>query len=213
MPPLKDLTGQRFGRFVVIERGEDKLRSNGLVRPRWLCRCDCGAVRLVLGDSLRSGKSKSCGCLKDDVAKLTHTTHNLSNHPLYKIWYDMKRRCTNVNTSRYCDYGGRGIQVCSSWDTDFLSFYEWSYANGYKPGLQIDRIDNDGNYCPENCRWSTQMEQANNTRKNVRWTYNGKTQTIAQWASELGMNPITLRDRVNRYGWSIERALTEVVRK
>ena len=137
--------------------------------------------------------------------------HGLRRHPLYGIWNAMNQRCNNPNVGAYPHYGGRGIKVCEEWGS-FEAFYKWSVANGWAEGLSIDRIDNDGNYCPENCRWTDIYTQANNTSSNRFITYNGKTQTEAQWAKELGMNKYTLSSRINLRGWSIERAFTQPVR-
>lgn len=137
--------------------------------------------------------------------------HGLRGHPLYYVWNMMNQRCNNPNNKAYCYYGGRGIKVCEEWSS-FEAFYDWSMKNGWKMGLSIDRIDNDGNYCPKNCRWTDRCTQANNTSANRFITYNGKTQTEAQWAKELGMNKNTLSSRINLRGWSIERAFTQPVR-
>ena len=137
----------------------------------------------------------------------------LRGHRLYPIWSGMKDRCLNKNNKRYSSYGGRGIEVCKEWQQSFRAFLRWAMANGYEEGLSIDRIDNDGNYCPENCRWATAKEQANNKRWNHLITYNGKTQTMKEWAEELGIKLSTLSQRINSYRWSDEKALTTPVRK
>lgn len=125
---------------------------------------------------------------------------------LYHIWEDMKHRCNNSRNGRFSSYGGRGIRVCPEWQSDYLSFYTWAMAAGYSSKLTIDRIDVNGNYSPENCRWATSKEQGNNRRTNVMLTYQGQTQSIAMWAEDLGMTYATLRNRIKR-GWPTERAL------
>ena len=125
----------------------------------------------------------------------------------------MKTRCTNPNHEAYHNYGGRGISICDEWMNDFQAFYDWAMANGYSDDLSIDRIDNDGNYCPENCRWATDKEQCNNQRSNHLITYNGKTQTIKQWAADLGIKRVTLQARLTRYHWDVEKALTTTQKK
>lgn len=160
-PPsrLKDITGQRFGRLTVIEQAESKNNH-----ARWVCKCDCGNKRIVYGSSLFSGETKSCGCWnKDKMLK-----HNLTDTKLAHIWSQIKQRCFQKNCKAYKNYGGRGITVCDEWKNDFLTFYNWSIKNGYKENLSIDRIDNDGNYCPENCRWVEDDTQRRNKRTNIK---------------------------------------------
>lgn len=138
--------------------------------------------------------------------------HGKRNTRLYRIWLQMKNRCYNENTERYSDYGGRGISVCDEWKNNFQTFYDWSMSNGYDEHLTIDRIDNDGNYSPENCRWSTVQEQVRNTRSNVLLTLNGETHCVAEWSEITGIKETTIRSRI-RYGWNTERILTNPARK
>lgn len=124
------------------------------------------------------------------------------------IWHSMIGRCTNPERPQYHNYGGRGISVCERWSRSFESFYDWSIENDYEIGLSIDRIDNDKGYSPDNCRWVTMKEQNNNTRSNRIITFEGKTQTMAEWADEVGIKYACLEARINRLGWSLERALS-----
>lgn len=127
---------------------------------------------------------------------------------LYNVWKSMKQRCFDVNCKSFRDYGGRGIYVCNEWSSDFLSFYNWAMNNGYKPTLTIDRVDNDGIYCPENCRWVSNSVQQSNKRNNHLLTYNGKTMTMAQWSAETGIKYQKIKDRIGRCGWSVDKTLS-----
>lgn len=194
MAKMVDISGQRFGRLTVLHV-EGKYRS----AISWKCLCDCGKQTTVNGVSLRNGNTKSCGCLQRD----RRITHGNSSHPLWKVWSNMLQRCNNPSSISYKNYGLRGIRVCQEW-LNFDAFLEDMYAS-YQPGLQLDRIDNDGNYCKENCRWSTVTENLRNTRGNRKITYKGATKTISEWAESEGYNYQTLYARLAR-GWSVDEA-------
>ncbi len=206
-----DLLGQRFGRLEVIARNG----VNAYGAAMWLCRCDCGNTVTKRGSALRSNHTKSCGCLHDELSSMRitkqNTVHGMSNTRLYEIWIDMKKRCHNINHWAYSRYGERGIAVCKEWQI-FEPFYKWAIANGYSDNLSIDRIDNDGNYEPSNCRWASRKVQANNKSNNVRYKYEDNNYTISELSDMFGISYQTLRSRIENYGWSVEKALTTHVR-
>lgn len=193
------LTGMAFGHLCVIEFAHTYKGHS-----YWLCRCDCGRYSIARGSHLKTGNVSSCGCKKGNI------THGESKTRLYSVWNGMKDRCRNVNSPEYHRYGGRGISVCEEWE-NYETFREWALSHGYAPNLSIDRKDNDGNYNPENCRWATAKEQANNTSKTRFIVLDGERHSVSEWARKLGINQSTLSMRLNKYGWSAEKALrTEV---
>jgi hypothetical protein len=183
---VNDLTGKRFGRLTVIG-----VEDNGKRHTYYACQCDCGNVKVIRADALIGGCTVSCGCKKKEQDRVNLTanhSHKMSGTRLYNIWVGLKGRCNNPNDARYDRYGGRGISVCEEWDKSFQSFYDWAISNGYSDELTIDRIDNDGNYEPSNCKWSTTAEQARNTRRNVYIKYNGEVYIITDLSKKLGID-------------------------
>lgn len=208
MGAMIDKTGMRFGRLTVL-REAPRIEPG---RPRWVCQCDCGTIVTVDSRSLSPKRTKSCGCINSERARklaLDHITHGQTKTRLYNIWYNMRNRCNKKSAVDYCRYGGRGIEVCEAWQNSFTPFFEWAMANGYRDDLTLDRIDNNGNYCPENCRWADSETQNNNRRSNHYITYSGETLTVSQWARRLGINKVTLQSRLSKYGWSVQKTFTE----
>ena len=197
--PLKDLTGFSFGSLTVLRLGESK--GNGAV---WLCQCKCGTQKEIRASDLVFSSVNSCGCEQKIRRSAALTKHGMTHTRTYSIWTNMKTRCRT-----HIDYAGRGIKVCDEW----LKFDNFLADMGVSPdNMSLDRIDVNGNYEKANCRWVTHKEQMNNTRSNVFIDWNGKTQTIPQWAEEIGMQSETLRARL-KYGWSVEDALTRPLKQ
>lgn len=196
MPKARDITGQRFGRLLVISKGPNSQGKNRLTQ--WNCVCDCGAARLVSTMNLVRGRAKSCGCLHKEIVAKSKTKHGMVNSGAYKSWAAMWGRCTIKTNGSYRNYGARGVVICERWKS-FENFYE---DMGDRPeGMTLDRFPNsDGDYEPGNCRWATRQEQDSNKRTNVYVTWNGKTQTYSQWARELNSDPGVLRSRYLKFG-------------
>lgn len=198
MGELIDLTGKRFGRLIVISYfGSVATNSHGRKASRWRCVCDCGEEMIVRGNSLATGKTRSCGCLQRENVLIINIKHGYTGSSIYRSWQHMKARCLNPKDDDFKHYGGRGIKVCSRWIDSFEAFLE---DMGEKPkGLTIERIDNNKGYSPENCKWATQKEQTRNTRRNRMICYKGITMCLADWADWSGIGRATLAYRLNRY--------------
>ena len=193
---VHDLTGQKFGLLTVIGLAETDTR-----KTYWVCKCDCGNMKTVRSDSLLCGAIKSCGCIKrkqDEVNLTKNHRHKMSGTRIYSEWQGMKGRCYNKGSARYADWGGRGIEVCEQWRNSFESFYTWAMANGYQDNLTIDRIDNNGNYCPENCRWVGQQEQCRNRRSNINITIGNSTRTLMEWCEISQVDYTNVNARYHR---------------
>lgn len=205
MPKL-NLTGQKFNNLTVLHESPPHKTLGGKLCRKWFCQCDCGNYVNVIQDKLRNNRTKSCGCLKKKVAAENgkkSSTHGMSNHPLYPIWNSMIYRCNNIKCKEYKFYGGRGIKVCQRW-LDVKNFIE--DMKNRPEGASLDRIDNDGDYSLNNCRWSTQSEQSRNRRTNINFTIDGITKCLTDWANDCGVDPKLASQRVKN-GWTIEQAL------
>lgn len=207
----KPESGETFGRLTVRNC---YLKDFGTYRKTVAeCVCSCGKASTVTVSLLRRGKTLSCGCLQRERASEANKSHGKSKTPLFRKWHRMIARCLYPSTKDWERYGGRGIKVCDDWIESFEAFESWCLDHGYMPHLELDRIDNDGNYCPENCRFVTKTENANNTRTNRRITIDGVTKTISQWSREVGISASVISNRLKR-GWSeIEAVTTPLVKR
>lgn len=179
---MDTIINKRFGKLIVIKEAEGKF-----IRKHYVCKCDCGNISIVQDCNLKQGRTKSCGCSKKEFCSKASQKHGYVDTRLHNCWMRMRARCHNKNGKRYKDYGGRGITVCDEWQ-EFLPFYNWSMANGYKDNLTIDRIDVNGNYEPSNCRWVTMEEQQKNKRNTIKYTYKGEEYTTSEIAKKLGLS-------------------------
>lgn len=207
---FKDLTGLIFGRLTVIG-------FFGVVKKesKWYCKCECGRVVAPYSSNLKRLLTSSCGCLEDESRISTHTIHGhlkgKSRSRTYSTWSSMKKRCYSENDINYPNYGGRGIQVCDRW---LRSFEDFLSDMGERPPLMtIDRIDNNGNYEPKNCRWATIKQQRNNRSNNRVIEIDGISNTMAQWTELLGVSDSTIANRIDVLGWDVKKALTKPVRQ
>ncbi len=192
-PHYTDIAGERFGRLLAIERIDGK----------WLCECDCGNKTMVNFSSLNRGDTKSCGCIKRELVSKKNTTHGYSKTPTYNTWRAMKERCENPGNKRYHEYHDRGITVCDEWH----SFENFLRDMGKRPeGTTLERLDNDLGYYKDNCKWATNIEQANNRRNNHVITYENQSKTLMQWSRLMGIHRETLRARLKQ-GWDIGRTI------
>lgn len=210
---IENYINKKYNRLTIKSvKGEIKGKCS-----TWLnCQCECGNMKVVRFDYLVNGRTKSCGCYRKDNARKQSKeleTHHLSNTRLFEIHRAMKRRCYDKEVKNYNNYGARGITVCDEWLNSLESFAKWSYDNGYNDTLTIDRIDNNGNYEPSNCRWVDQQTQQNNKRNNIFLEYNGEKKTIAQWSRELNISYGKLYNRAIINNMTIENILKEFKEK
>ena len=199
-----ELTGQKFGKLTVVEKAENNKWNEAV----WRCKCECGNETFVSSKVLRLGHSRSCGCYKGEAIKKAKTKHGKSNTKTHKTGREIKSRCFYHSNQAFRDYGGRGITMCERWQNSFEAFYEdvSKLPHFGEKGYSLDRIDNNGNYEPNNVRWATSKEQNNNKRNNRKLNYNGETHTLSEWANIKHLSYTALFLRLRR-GWSIEKAL------
>lgn len=200
--------GQKISRLTLLKQlPAPKGRS-------WECLCDCGNKLKVKESYIRDGSVKSCGCLAKEYRTIGNVIHNLCGTRINKIYQGMKNRCYLNKSISYKNYGGRGIKICDEWlgENGLINFYNWALSNGYNDSLTIDRINNDGNYEPSNCRWVTPLEQQNNTRINRWFEYNGEKLTLSQISRKYNINISTLSHRLRKYNGDIEKSLKEPIK-
>jgi hypothetical protein len=196
MPAKLDLTGHKYGRLSVLHPGSD--------RRKWLCQCDCGGFSDVLTNDLRKGHTKSCGCLHKEGLLKRLTKHGKTRSKEWRVWASILDRCNTKTTTAYKNYGGRGIKICARW----MEFENFLADMGTVPdGMTLDRIDVNGDYSPENCRWADWETQINNKQNSVKVELDGRTLTIAQWARELSMPKGTLYSRIRLLGMTPKEAV------
>ena len=203
---MEDIIGQKFGRLTVINT-----TTHHNYMKRVIVKCECGVEKIVFIRNLKTGATKSCGCLFLETKNPFATFHGLRKHPLYNVWSGLKDRCNNSNLYSYKDYGGRGISVCKEWKDNFLLFYNWSINNGWKKGLEINRIDNDGDYEPSNCNFVTPKQNSRNRRNNVLIEYKGETKVLAEWADIYNVELRTLWARIFVHKWSLDKAFNTAI--
>lgn len=201
MSKFIDLTGNRYNMLTVIRRLDNA--EKGVTR--WECICDCGNKTIVRGGNLKNGSVKSCGCLSKKSPR--NKTHGESKTPLYRMWISMIYRCHNPNNQAYKDYGARGIKVCEEWH-DFSKFKKWVIETKKDDTLTIERIDVNGDYCPENCKWIPLKDQANNRRSNIRIEHNGEIHNLKQWCDILNLDYKNIHNRIFKLGWSFDKAIS-----
>lgn len=200
--PYINLVGERYGKLIVVSLIDDV--ASAKVPTRWLCKCDCGNEVVVRGYNLRSGGTKSCGCAQREIAAARCRTHGDAGSRLYIIWQHMKWRCEKETDLAFKYYGGRGVSICEDWRS-YEKFKDWANSSGYQETLTLDRIDVNGNYEPDNCRWITLREQQRNKRNNVRAYFNGEAKTLSEWAELFGCHPQNVcREILEREGRIIQ---------
>lgn len=196
---------EKYGKLTIIGLDHQKTYANGSVVNFVKCKCDCGNEKIINYSNIKRGLVKSCGCI-------TKTANGMSKTRIYQIYRHLKNRCYSQKDINYKNYGGRGIKVCQEWKDNFMNFYNWAINNGYQENLTIDRIDVNGNYEPNNCRWVNMRTQQNNRTNNRILEYKGQKKTITEWANYCGLSYRNLHYRLNN-GYTIEQAIEKPKRK
>ena len=197
-----ELIGLKFGRLTIVSSCDQKVHGRRAVH----CQCSCGNKFIATINALKKSNTRSCGCLRLDEPN--HLTHSLRKHGLYSVWANMKQRCYNPKVPKYADYGGRGIDICDNWRNSFIEFYNWSMSNGWQKGLEIDRVNNNKGYSPDNCRFVTRAVNVSNMRTSKILTYENKTMSMKDWAIYLNIGYRTLQQRLHKCNMPLEKALS-----
>lgn len=200
------LIGLRFGKLIILS-AEHKRDNSGYIRCMLQWKCDCGKVGESAAYQITGGKTRSCSCYRIQRTKESNTKHGQSYNPIYQVWAGMWGRCNNPNDKFYHNYGGRGINICDEWKESKV-FFSWALKNGYVHGLELDRKNNDGDYCPDNCRFVTVKQNQRNKRNNRFIEFRGESKTVAEWCELMNMKYYVVLRRLNR-GWSADLALTK----
>lgn len=203
---LVDYIGKIYGRLLVIQVGD---RVEGRRGKYVYAHCECGNVKDYLVNNLQRGMTKSCGCLRKEVTKDRNSeiTYGLSRHPLRGVWRNMIERCYNKDSESFKNYGGRGVGICNEWREDFIQFFNWAISNGWNFGIELDRVNNNGDYCPENCRFVTRMENSRNKRNNIWVEYRGERKILKDWATYFGVSYKALHKKMKYKGFTFLSAL------
>lgn len=196
MARFNDITGIKTGLLTALRATDERTKSGAVI---WIFKCDCGGTKKTDYQPVKAGRIKSCGCL--------YYKHGMTKNRLYNIWVNMRQRCANPKSTKYKNWGGKGVKVCEEWDNSFVSFSNWALKSGYSSNLTIDRIDNDGDYTPENCQWATYKHQARNRKGTRKITANGETMLLCEWAEATGLSRSKIALRIDRYGYTPEQAL------
>lgn len=201
--PASEFLGTKYSHFTIVK--DMGIKKGGRFV---LALCDCGIEKQVRLADIKCGSSTNCGCIRRKKMSEINTSHGLSTDPLYSVWQGIKDRCYRKTNEKYDRYGGRGIVVCEEWKNDFKAFYDWAMEKGWRQGLEIDRENNDGIYSPVNCRVTTVIVNRRNTSSNRMLEYNGEKKCLSEWAEIIGISQDTLKDRVGKLKWSVEKALS-----
>jgi hypothetical protein len=199
---IETIIDSKFGRLTILKESDFKLHK----RVSVVCKCECGNEIIATINSIMRGNTQSCGCIR--IERNNNYKNGLRHHPLYTVWANIKQRCFNKKYPKYKDYGGRGIIMCEEWYNNFETFYNWCIINKWVKGLEIDRINNNGNYEPNNCRFVNRSVNMNNKRSNTIITFNNKTLTLAEWATGLNIPYGRLSQRINKLKMPVELAFS-----
>ena len=215
---LNTLIGKKINKLTILSAIRKKKNNDKRNNLYVTVQCECGNIKEIKYASIKAQTTISCGCvhlqtLRNNGYIQKHGQSGNNQTKLYRIWKGLKSRCYTKTNPNYKYYGGRGIKVCDEWLSDYMNFYNWSITNDYQNDLSLDRIDNDGNYEPNNCRWTTAKEQANNKRNNRYITIDDETKTLTQWCEQYDINYTTVRTRLDDFHWNIIDALTKPVHK